>query len=122
MLYIIQNTFYYCNIEPAYLCQSVGSSIKLELAGAKKSELGWLGSQTNSLSQPGSAQARKQLNIQAELGSGSEGSGISELGSARARTKTRFEHGSCWGLTTKFSAETLMGPCWDLVGTLLGPC
>ena len=70
-----------------YLWQSVKSSQKLEPAWAKKSRIGWLGSARKPIENPSQARLglKSRLDLQAKLGSGLEGSGISELDSARAR-------------------------------------
>ena len=79
-----------CNID---LWQSVKSLLNLEPAQAKKSELGWLGLETNSKSEPGSAQLKSRMDFRAKLVSSLEGSGISKLGSSRARTYIKFQAG-----------------------------
>ena len=73
---------------------------KLEPARAKKSELGWLGSARKPIQNPSQARLglESRLDFRAKLGLGSEGSGISELGSARARTYIKFRAGLELGL------------------------
>ena len=56
------------------------------------------------------AREQGELDIQAELDLGSEGSGNSELGSARARTKIRFELGSSLGLRKNILARYILEP------------
>ena len=82
-----------------YSWQGVASLPKLDLAWAEESKPEWLGLVTNSNSEPGSV--KNKLYIWANLNSGSEGSGISELGSARAQIYIRFWVGlgletCCW--------------------------
>ena len=74
--------------------------MKLEPALTKKSELGWLGSARKPIKILSQARLglKSRLDFRAKLGLGSEGSGISELSSARARTYIKFRAGLELGL------------------------
>ena len=77
------------------ICQSVRSLLKLEpkspsLAGSARQPI-----QNLSQAQLG---LESRLDFRAKLGSGSEGSGIAELGSAWARTYIKFRAGLELGL------------------------
>ena len=83
---------------------------KLEPAKAKKSELAWLGLarwQIESLTQA-QIGLESEWALQAGSGSGSEGIGSYEIGSAQARTYIRFWAGLELGLEKNFLAPYIL--------------
>ena len=93
---------------------------KLAKAWASSSQkvrawLARLGSETDSKPSLAQLGLESRLDFRAKLGSGSEGSGISELGSARARTYIKFRAGLELGLEKLFLGSIHPGLAAQLV-------
>ena len=100
-----------CNI---YLWQSVGRLLKLEPAQAKKSELAWLISAQWQILNSSQARLRleSKLDIWAEPGLGSEGSGISELASAQTQAWAQNQNRKMLICLEVFSLNRLVRAGW----------